>query len=173
MNAAYCIVLGLAIAVEGGGCSAQETPNTLQLPPATHMRTDLPLAGDNAAIKAPSGLHPEIASAGVGIVAPAAPVALRGIADSKFFIMNGIHLGMAVFDVEMTQHCIASHRCREANPVMPSSQVGQLSVNFALVAYSSGVSYWLKRRKSKLWWLPPSAGAAVHSVGVATGFEHQ
>jgi len=88
-------------------------------------------------------------------------------------LLNGLHLGMAVFDVELTQRCIAIHHCRETNPVLPSSQVGQLSINFAIVAYSSGITYWLKKRKSKVWWLPPSAGAVIHSVGVATGFEHQ
>jgi hypothetical protein len=67
------------------------------------------------------------------------PVFRPKIADSKFFLMNGIHLGMSVFDVEMTQRCIASHHCREVNPVMPSSHAGQLSVNFAIVAYNSGI----------------------------------
>ena len=33
-----------------------------------------------------------------------------------FFLVNGMHLGMAVFDVEMTQHCIANHHCIEGNP---------------------------------------------------------
>jgi hypothetical protein len=105
-----------------------------------------------------------------GEVSP--PVTPR-TADSKFFPLNGIQVGMAVLDVEMTQRCIASHHCRETNPVMPTSQAGQLSVNFGLVACNSGISYWLKKHGSKLWWLPPSAGVVVHSVGVTTGFEHQ
>lgn len=77
-----------------------------------------------------------------------------------------------MFDVEMTQHCIAVHKCREANPVMPSSQAGQLSVNFALVAFQGWSSYWLKKHHSSGWWIPLVAGTVVHSVGVATGFEH-
>ena len=79
---------------------------------------------------------------------------------------------MAVFDVEMTQHCIAAEKCREANPVMPSSRVGQLSVNVALMAYVGWYSYWLKKHHPKVWWIPPLAGTLVHSAGVATGFEH-
>jgi len=159
MNAVHCLVLGLVIAVEGCACSAQEASNRLQLPQNASVNIDF---------------HSGTASAGAGaaFVAPAPPVKRR-TADPKFFLLSGIELGMAVFDVEMTQRCIASHHCREINPVMPASQAGQLSVNFALVACNSGISYWLKKRGSRLWWLPPSAGAAIHGIGVATGVEHQ
>jgi len=170
MNAVHCVVLGLAIAVEARACSAQVASNRLQLPQNAPLRMDLALAGDNAADKASSDFHFGTALASASFVAP--PVTPR-TADSRFFLLSGIQLGMAVFDVEMTQRCIASHHCRETNPVMPTSQAGQLSVNFALVACNSGISYWLKKRGSKLWWLPPSAGVVVHSVGVTTGFEHQ
>ncbi len=133
---------------------------------------DLALAGDNATGNAYTDFHFGTASSGAGYITPALPATPR-TADSKFFLLNGIQLGMAVFDVEMTQRCIASHRCRETNPVMPTSQAGQLSVNFALAACNSGISYWLKKHGSKLWWLPSSAGIVVHSAGVTTGFEHQ
>ncbi|HZD47145.1 MAG TPA: hypothetical protein VE178_00245, partial [Silvibacterium sp.] len=94
-------------------------------------------------------------------------------ADAKFFLLNGLYLGMAVFDVEMTQRCIAAQHCRELNPLMPSSHAGQLTINFALVAGVSTASYWLKKHSSAVWWLPPVAGTAAHSAGVATGFVHQ
>jgi hypothetical protein len=108
---------------------------------------------------------------------PVLPAALRRTVDRKytdrkFLLVNGLQLGMAVFDVGMTQSCIASHHCREANPLMPSSLAGQLSVAFASTAYETSVSYWLKRRKSRLWWILPASGAAAHAVGVASGFEH-
>jgi hypothetical protein len=86
--------------------------------------------------------------------------------------MNGLHLGMATFDVAMTQRCIADHHCQEGNPLMPSSLAGQLSIDFAYVGYGTFVSYRLKRHGSKLWWLSPTVGAAAHTVGVAIGFAH-
>ncbi len=94
------------------------------------------------------------------------------VADRNYFIINGVQAGMGIFDVEMTQHCISAHKCREANPFMPSSQGGQLSVNFAFTAYESLFSYWLKRRHSRVWWVTPAAGATAHAVGVGTGFAH-
>lgn len=93
MNAAHCIVLGLAIAVEGGACSAQETSNTLQLPSASHMRLDLALAGDNAAVKASSDFHPGTMAGGATIVAPAAPAASAGLPTRSYSLSMGYTLG--------------------------------------------------------------------------------
>jgi hypothetical protein len=95
------------------------------------------------------------------------------ILDTKFYLLNGLHLGLAVFDVELTQHCIAENRCREANPLMPSSQAGQLSLNFAYVGYGAYVSYKLKKRGMRIWWLSPTVGIAAHSAGATTGILHQ
>ena len=80
---------------------------------------------------------------------------------------------MALFDVEMTQHCIADHHCKEGNPMMPSSQAGQLSVSFGTFAYASATSYWLKKHKSRLWALAPTVGITAHSAGVVSGFAHR
>jgi hypothetical protein len=80
---------------------------------------------------------------------------------------------MASFDVAMTQRCIASHTCREGNPLMPSSFAGKLGANFALVGYGSFVSYRMKKHRNNLWWVSPTVGVAAHSVGAATGIAHQ
>lgn len=120
--------------------------------------------------------EPRSYSAGTShaLVSAAARIAPRSVsharvADSKFFFVNGLSLGMAIFDVELTQHCIASHQCREGNPFMPSSQVGQLSVAIGSTALGSFTSYWLKKHRSPYWWFPPIAGTASHAAGAATG----
>jgi hypothetical protein len=95
------------------------------------------------------------------------------VADKKFILMNGLALGMAVFDVEMTQSCIASHHCRETNPLMASSQAGQLGLNLGLVSGATLLSYHQKKNGSKTWWLPPVMGSVVHSFGVTTGLQHR
>jgi len=95
------------------------------------------------------------------------------ILSPSFFLVNGLHLGMALLDVEMTQHCLADHHCKEGNPLMPSSQAGQLSVSFAAFAYGSGMSYWLKKRHSRFWWTVPTAGIVAHTAGAATGLAHR
>jgi hypothetical protein len=175
MKAAYSLVLGLAIAITGGSCSAQN----MNMPSANMpiMKLDLAPAKDQATAQpfrdfsGETYFIPPSASSSIVVSRPY-PTSPR-TADTKFFLLNGIHLGMAVFDVEMTQRCIANHRCHETNPLMPSSQAGQLGINFALVGSGSLASYWLKKHQSRLWWLPPATGAAAHSYGVATGFEHQ
>jgi len=108
-----------------------------------------------------------------GGVALAAPVIIHHGPGSKFFLLNALHMGMAVFDVAMTQHCIATNKCREGNPLMPSSAAGQLGVNFTLVSFGAYSSYRLKKHGSPLWWVSPMTGAVAHGVGVATGFAHR
>ena len=56
---------------------------------------------------------------------------------------------------------------------MPSSQAGQLGVNFAIVGLGAFVSYKMKKQDSKLWVFSPTVGIAAHAVGVATGFAHR
>jgi hypothetical protein len=89
---------------------------------------------------------------------------------TSFFLMNGLHLGAAMLDVGMTQHCLADHHCREGNPMMPSSLSGQLSVDFGMVGFGTFISYKLKKQESKVWWLSPMMGIAAHAAGAASGF---
>jgi len=96
------------------------------------------------------------------------PPAVPPIADRNFYLLNGLHLGMALFDIGMTQHCIAIHQCKEGNPLMPSSMTGQLGITLGLFAYSTGGSYYLKRHHAKPWWAPPVTGILTHTIGVAS-----
>jgi len=88
-------------------------------------------------------------SAGFVLVPPVAKA--HRTLSKGFFLLNGMHLGMAVFDVEMTQHCIANHHCVEGNPLMPSSQAGQLGVNFAAVGLGAFFSYKMKEQDNGMW----------------------
>jgi hypothetical protein len=172
MNAVHGTMLSLAIVMGGWVCSAQEASIPFgQLERNTQLSARLTAPGDGAASSlSPGAGAPEPSASGFVRVPPATvPKTLS----SKFYLLNGLHLGTAVFDVEMTQHCIATHNCREGNPLMPSSQAGALSVSFAFVGYGAFVSYKLKKHRSNLWWISPTAGVAAHSVGIATGFEHQ
>ncbi|MFZ0395929.1 MAG: hypothetical protein WBX09_03040 [Terracidiphilus sp.] len=94
------------------------------------------------------------------------------VMDRQFFLLNGIHLGMGLLDIGMTQRCVASHQCKEGNPLMPSSMAGQLGVTVGLFAYSAGGSYYLKKHRARAWWIPPISGMATHAVGVASGLAH-
>ena len=172
MRPVHCVILGLAFSTGGWRASAQ-------LPDAPRPAFDGSLIADSRssthdAIDAnvSSSQPVTVSSEGVALV-ESAPVPARRVASFNFYAWNGLHLGMAVFDVEMTQRCIAAHHCRETNPLLPSSRMGQLTVNLSIVAYTTVLSYWLKKHQSGIWWLPPAAGGAGHCVGVATGFEHQ
>ncbi len=89
--------------------------------------------------------------------------------DSKFLLLNGLHIGLAALDIGLTQRCIAAGRCREGNPMMPSSLAGQAAVGSAIVGYGFFVSYRMKKHESKAWWLSPMVGIGAHTAGTMTG----
>ncbi|MDE3199568.1 MAG: hypothetical protein KGN79_01505 [Acidobacteriota bacterium] len=95
------------------------------------------------------------------------------VIDKKYLLLNGLHLGLALADTEMTRACIDAHACREGNPLMPSSHAGQLAVDFGFFAYAAGTSYWFKKNHNGLWWLPAVGGSAAHTAGLITGLLHQ
>jgi hypothetical protein len=166
-------MLGLAIAMGGLACSAQDAKipfRQIERDAQLSARATVP-ASEVAVSHSYGRLSGSSTSAGFVFVPPT-PARPRTFS-TGFFLLNSLHLGMAVFDVEMTQHCIANHHCVEGNPLMPSSHAGQLGVNFALVGYGTFMSYRFKRQENKLWLLSPTVGIAAHTMGVATGFAHR
>jgi hypothetical protein len=170
MNTVHGALLGLAIAFGGMASSAQEVKV-----PFRQIELE---AQVSAHIGAPAGQSPinrttEPASAVSSLSGDVLPVPVykrERTMSASYFLWNGLHLGMASLDVAMTQHCIANRHCREGNPIMPSSLSGQLSIDFSLVSYGAFIGYEVKKRGSKIWWLPSAVGAAAHAAGAATGF---
>lgn len=169
-------VLGSVIAVGALACSAQS--NTV---PFKQLERDARIVELSAAASAPpngaapsrlDGM-PSASSSSTGFVRTPPTVKSPRTVSKGFLFLNGLHLGMAIFDVEMTQHCIANGHCSEGNPLMPSSHAGQLSVNLALVGYGTFLSYKFKKHESGLWILSPLAGTAAHTIGVASGFRNR
>jgi hypothetical protein len=174
MNTLQRTILGLAITIGAAAASAQNTAV-----PFKQIERDARTAQLSATAAVPANeaaVRPyamvSTSSSSTGFVPAPTPRIPRTLSKT-FYILNGLHLGMAVFDVEMTQHCIANHHCVEGNPLMPSSQAGQLGVDFAFVSAGAFSSYKLKKQESRLWVLSPIVGIAAHGVGVASGFAHR
>jgi hypothetical protein len=165
-------MLGLAMAMGCLACSAQDATIPIrQIERDAQFSARAAMPAGEAAIGRSYALSSGSSSSAGLVFVPPAPTAPRTLSRG-FFLLNALHLGMATFDVVMTQHCIADHHCQEGNPMMPSSYAGQLGVGFALVSYGTVVSYELKKRGNKLWWVSPTVGAAAHAAGVTTGFAH-
>jgi hypothetical protein len=163
-----CTTLGLMLGLAGWTCSAQsiyvpfeQIEHDAQL--QTSMIAD---AGDSHSLS-PETLTSSYASGFIS--SHSIPAATHPLLNQTYFLLNGLNLGMALADVGLTQHCIADHRCKEGNPMMPSSQAGQIGISVGLFAYGAGTSYWLKKHKSKVWWTPPAVGVVSHIIGVASG----
>lgn len=173
MNVLRVTTLGLGIVVGGWACSAQQaTIPFKQISQEAKLLNAFALPGHETSSSLDAGsLSSEFASSGSsgsGFTRPAPTVVRRKPLGANFYLLNGIDLGMAVLDVELTQHCIATHKCREGNPMMPSSQAGALSVSIGLVGVTTWASYRMKKHQSHIWWLSPTSGIAGHVVGVAS-----
>lgn len=173
MNTTQGAVLSLAMALVSTACPAQTATIPFeQIQKDVQLSARAAMPANEAAVGHAYGAGPSSSSSAGFVFVPPTPKAPRTIS-SGFLVLNGLHLGMAVFDVEMTQHCIANGHCVEGNPMMPSSQAGQLAVTLASVASLTFVSYRLKKRENKMWKVAPIAGIAAHTVGVASGFRYR
>jgi hypothetical protein len=165
-------MIGVAMAFGCLLCSAQEAPGSIrQMNEEARMSALAPVPSSEVAFSRPFEMAAAPSSAGLVLVPP--KNRFPRTASTGFFLLNGLHLGMAIFDVEMTQHCLADHHCVEGNPLMPSSTRGQLGVSFATAGLGALASYRLKKNDSKLWVLSPTVGIIAHTLGVATGFAHR
>jgi len=172
MKTAVLKALILSIAIVGIHANSQAASAPVTQFSSSTSLSPLVASNDpaNSLISAP--LPSANPSSGFVSRSPLAPVHARVI-DRSYIAVNALHLGMALFDVEMTQRCENQHTCREANPFMPSSQAGALSVSLGFFTYSAAGSYYFKKHHRTEWWLPSMLGTAAHTVGVATGFAHQ
>lgn len=89
--------------------------------------------------------------------------------DRKFAIVSGLVVGATVFDYETTHYCVSRVRgCREVNGVMaPFVSGGRLPTYVYGSAMNAGVlavSYKLKQRGSKWWWVLPAANIGAHVI---------
>ena len=124
MRPAYFATLACCLAMNGVLAHSQDVPVPLDKLQGD-MRMQVLVAADSPADALVNGASiSALRERGLIAMHPMAPVQRRVI-DGRFLLLNGAHLGMAMFDVEMSQHCIAERKCVEGNPLMPSSQAGQ------------------------------------------------
>lgn len=166
-----CIALELIVALGGCTCFAQKNPVPFaQILQDAKQQTHLVSSVDSPGMSDSSSASSSSTS-GVVELQPS-PVATHPVLDKNYFLLNGLHLAVGLADVESTQHCIAAHRCREGNPIMPSSQAGQITVIIGTFTTAAATSYWLKKHKSRMWWVSPTVGMIAHSIGVASGLRY-
>ena len=174
------LVLGMTILIGGSTCIAQQAPIPFEQlqwnaemapPPAAVERAEVSAATSNP-------LPSTAVSESSAVASPLRNNFTNPGTDSPrlgagFFLLNGLNIGMTALDMSLSQHCIAEHHCREANPLMPSSLAGRISVVAVFAGLGTYVSHRLKKQGSRLWWLAPAFGTAAHSVGAASGFANQ
>lgn len=182
MRKIHGLALGGALLIAGCTCFAQDTQiqfGQIEMNTELAPRPAVPDGGTNGASF--SGLAPAASTAAPSVSGAASVAdAIRILRASqhpalgtRYFLLNGLHLGMAGLDLALTQRCIDAHRCREGNPLMPASLAGRAGVEFGLVGFGALVSGRMKLHGLHSWWVTPFIGIVAHGVGVATGLAHQ
>lgn len=92
----------------------------------------------------------------------------KKVIDKKFLFLTSLATGLTVADFELTQSCIAGHRCIESDPLMPSSHAGMYASSMPVNAGLTYLSYRLKAKGKRYWWVPVAAIVASHAIGVGT-----
>ncbi len=101
----------------------------------------------------------------------------RRVLDKKFWLAIGTAVALTVTDLELSQHCIQRHACRERNPLLGQSRGRAYAVNAAILVPVTIWTYRMKkdqdrngRRKNDLpWWVPSVINISSHGVGVGVG----
>lgn len=173
MNKLYRTVVSVSLFLGGLACPAQSSAIPFrQIERDAQQSVYLQIPSDEASIKLVTETLPTLGATSTFTLSRPTYKKSR-VLDSKYFVLNGLHLSLAALDIGLTQHCIAKQHCREGNPLMPSSLAGQVSVISVLFGASAFVSYQLKNEDSKLWWFSPAVGIGGHAVGAVTGVIHR
>jgi hypothetical protein len=175
MNALRGTILGLAIVWGASTCSAQQEAIPFEkIAKDAQLSATLTLTGNEPSSEFYSSrVSSESSNSGSGFTrGTSVPVRRRTLGPS-FYLLNGLSFGIAALDVELTQHCISTHKCHEGNPLIPSSHAGALGISFALVGSGTWASYQMKKHESHIWWIAPISGIAGHTVGVTSGLIHR
>ena len=170
MNRTRGAILCVILATSGLVCVAQNAAVPFKrIARDAQLSARLRVPVDDPVIRRESELT-ETPSAASGVVDASPEYKPPRVLSKAFVVVNGLHLGMVVLDVGMTQHCLANHHCREGNPLVPTSLAGQLGVGVGWVGSTALVSYHLKKEDSGMWWFAPAMGIAAHTVGAVSGF---
>ncbi len=166
------LFLGISILIGASTCMAQDAPVPSK-PLLRQSETLVQSAGlESAELSALSAMPSANSnSAPISIVRrfPASRAQDKPKLGAGFYLLNGLNIGMTALDIGLSQHCIAQHRCTEANTLLPSSLAARISLIAAFTALGTYVSHRMKVRRNQLWWVPPFSGTVAHSVGVASG----
>jgi hypothetical protein len=111
----------------------------------------------------------------------ALPEAPKGhpVADKRFWAIAGTSAGIVYTDAFTTArigapgHCYYERQAPFLYGYIPSQNPARVyAVMSGELALATAGSYWLKRKHSKLWFLPLLANGSMHANGAIHNFTH-
>lgn len=96
--------------------------------------------------------------------------------DQNFALWTGMTVALTIADIELTQHCLHKHRCREGNPLLTGSRPRAYAIGLGTAAGFSYLGYRLKKKEELgestflRWWYPQLMLGVGHGGGIVGGF---
>ena len=107
------------------------------------------------------------------VINPVLPVApeRKKVADKRFWSLTAFEIAMSQYDIATTVRALNNHACQETlSAKIVGSHPSHMRLQMTGLAGDAGfalLSYWLKKKGHKNWWMP-QFGAGVAQAGAAS-----
>jgi hypothetical protein len=129
----------------------------------------MPLAAKSPA-EAPDAPHMLRASMEMAVINPVLPAAKEHpprVADKRFWTVTLFEVTMTQYDIATTMRSLNNHECSETlSARIVGSHPSHMRLQMTGLAGDAGMamlSYWLKKKGHKNWWLPQFAAGTAHA----------
>lgn len=86
-----------------------------------------------------------------------------------FWVVTATATALMFADIELSQACLQQSTCTEANPLLPRSRAAAYAIELPVTAGVTLLSYRMKKRHEKRWWLPQLGLVLGHGIGAGAG----
>ena len=127
----------------------------------------LPLAAKSPA-ESPDAPHALRTSAELALINPVQTKAERPrVADKHFWTVTAFEVAMTQYDIATTMRSLGNHECKETlSAAVVGSHPSHMRLQMTGLAGDVGfayLSYWLKKKGHRNWWMPQFAAGAAHA----------
>jgi hypothetical protein len=99
------------------------------------------------------------------------PAERKRVADKRFWTLTAYDFALTQIDIQTTVWALRNRTCKETlSAAFVGSRPSRLRLETTALAGNAGLaglSYWLKKRGNKNWWIPQFAAGTVHAGAAA------
>jgi hypothetical protein len=102
------------------------------------------------------------------------PRSEKPVADRTYYLVNGTMFAVGIANVELAHQCVVQHDCT-LSQLPTTSRIGMYAMALPANLFTSAVSYKLKQKGYRWWFVPPAlvTAAQIYSAGHMVRRMHQ